>query len=96
MEALVPQEAEAQDAAERMEPARAPQVVVAPHAAKPAPPRQSRRCGRSPLSGWSDDSFAAVARRGYFGLSPPRFVPVAPFGACRAFSFPGQLRCLAP
>jgi hypothetical protein len=96
MEALVPQEAEAEDAAEGMEPARAPQVVVTPHEAKPAPPRQSRRCGRSPVSGRSDNSFAAVARRGYFGLSPPRFVPVAPHGACRAFSFPGQPRCLAP
>ena len=96
LEALVPQEGQAQDVAERMEPARAPQVVVTPDAAKPAPQRQSRRVGRSAISGWSDNSFAAVARRGYFGLSPPRFVPVAPHGACRAFSFPGQPRCLAP
>ncbi len=94
--ALVPQEGQAQDAAERMEPARAPQVVVTPTAAKPAPPNPSRRGGRSAISGSSDNSFAAVARRGYFGLSPPRFVPVVPHGACRAFSFPGQLRCLAP
>jgi hypothetical protein len=96
LEVLVPQEGQAQDAAERMEPARAPQVVVAPRAAKPAPPNPSRRGGRSAISGWSDNSFAAVARRGYFGLSPGRFVPVAPHRARRAFSFPGQRRCLAP
>src|SRR5580693_9306321 len=72
LEALVPQEGEAQDAAERMEPARAPEIVVAPRAAKPARPNPSRRGFRSAISGWSDDAFAAVARRGYFGLSPPR------------------------
>jgi hypothetical protein len=96
LEALVPQEGQAQDVAERMEPARAPEIVVAPRAAKPAPPNPSRRGFRSAISGWSDNAFAAVARRGYFGLSPPRFVPVAPQRARRAFSFPGQLRCLAP
>jgi hypothetical protein len=96
LEALVPQEGQAQDAAERMEPARAPQVVVTQRAAKPAPPRQSRRGARSAISGRFNNFFAAVARRGYFGLSPPRFVPVAPHRARRAFSFPGQLRCLAP
>jgi len=53
LEALVPQEGQAQDAAERMEPARAPQVVVAPPAAKP-PPRLSRLAARSAISGWFD------------------------------------------
>jgi hypothetical protein len=80
LEALVPQEGQAQDAAERMEPARAPQVVVAPPAAKP-PPRPSHRGARSAISGWSDDSIAAVARYGRFGLCPPRIVPVACFMA---------------
>jgi hypothetical protein len=94
---LVPQDGEeAQDAAERMEPARAPEIVVAPRAAEPPPPNPSRRGGRSAISGWSDNSLAAVARRGRFGLSPPRFVPVVPHRARRAFSFQGQLRCLAP
>ena len=96
LEALVPQEGQAQDAAERMEPARAPQVVVTPHAAKPTPPRPLRWGARSAISRWSNNSRAAVARRGYFGLSPPRFVPAVPHRARRAFSFPGQLRCLAP
>ena len=97
LEALVPpEEAEAEDAAERMEPARSPQVAVMPRAAKPALPRRSRRGARSALPGWSGNAFAAVARRGHFGLSPPRFVPVAPLRADRAVSFPGQRRCLAP
>src|ERR1700720_1506437 len=39
LEALVPQEGQAQDAAERMEPARGPQVVVTPPADEPAPPK---------------------------------------------------------
>src|SRR5580692_3383440 len=50
LEALVPQEGQAQDAAERMEPARAPQVVVAPPAAKPPPPKPWRRGVRSGIS----------------------------------------------
>ena len=62
LEALVPQEGQAQDAAERMEPARAPQVVVTPAAAKPAPPRPLRRGVRSGISGWFNNFFAAVAR----------------------------------
>jgi hypothetical protein len=94
---LVPQDGEeAQDTAERMEPARAPEIAVTPRAAKPAPANPSRRGSRCAISGWSSNAFAAVARRGHFGLSPPRFVPVAPHGARRAFFFPGQLRCLAP
>jgi hypothetical protein len=44
LEALVPQEGQAQDAAERMEPARAPQVAVAPAAAI-APGRPIRHLG---------------------------------------------------
>src|SRR5580693_3118722 len=50
LEALVPQEGQAQDAAAGMEPARAPQVAVAPAAAKPAPPRPLRRGVRSGIS----------------------------------------------
>src|ERR1700722_5829818 len=50
LEALVPQEGQAQDAAGGMEPARAPEIVVAPPtppAARPAPPRPWRRGVRS-------------------------------------------------
>src|ERR1700693_1266528 len=50
LEALVPQEGEAQDAAERMEPARTPEIVVTPAAAKPAAPRPLRRGLRSAIS----------------------------------------------
>ena len=96
LEALVPQEGQAQDAAAGMEPARAAQVAVAPPAAKPLAPRRSCRGGKTAISGAFNNSFAAVARRGHFGLCPPRFVPVAPHRARCAFSFPGQLRCLAP
>src|SRR5579862_1722321 len=50
LEALVPQEGQAQDAAGRMEPARAPEIAVTPPTppdAKPAPPRPLRRGVRS-------------------------------------------------
>jgi hypothetical protein len=62
LEALVPQEGQAQDAAAGMEPARGPEIVVTPAAAKPAPPRSLRRGVRSAISGWFNNFFAAVAR----------------------------------
>ena len=80
LEALVPQEGQAQDAAGGMEPARAPEIVVAPPtppAARPAPLRPLRRGVRSGISELCNAGSAAVARHGRFGLCPPRIVPVA-------------------
>ena len=85
--ALVPQEGQAQDAAERMEPARGPRVVIVPRrkaAAAGAPGRAIRRCGAV------QRRLAAVARPGHSGLCRPRIAPAAGIFARRASSFPGQ------
>jgi hypothetical protein len=96
LEALVPQEGQAQDAAAGMEPARAPEIAVTPRAAKPAP--------RKPLRGASDPasrSCVAPARRrctawAFWVMSAPNCAGRVLHGARRSFFFPGQLRCLAP
>jgi len=62
LEVLVPQEGQAQDAAERMEPARAPQVVVAPPCGQAGAAEPMAAGGRSAISGWFNNFFAAVAR----------------------------------
>ena len=96
-QALVPQGGEeAQDAAAGMEPARAPQVAVAPPAAKPAPPRPLRRGSDPPSRSCVAPARRRCTVRAFWVMSAPNCAGRVLHGARRSFFFPGQLRCLAP
>src|SRR5271170_3308200 len=80
-----------------MEPARGPQVVVTPPAAKPAPPRPLRRGVRSAISALCSAGSPPLHGMGVLGYVRPELCRSRASWRAPLFDFfPGQLRCLAP